>query len=161
MKRKLTGLVAFVAVVFAIVTVLIGSEEVRGTEGDYNQTIETFFSMVEQGQHGEAIDFLYADNPWMSAKSDDIIKLRGQFVGLETLLGSCVGHELMHKESLGDRYAYLWYFVATERQPIAFKFQFYKPADTWLIYSFAYADDIEDWLEERGRVHFCYAGLKS
>ena len=148
-------MVAGTILILSAGVVLMWTDRAESTNDDYDQKIETFFSMIAQGTYGEAVDYIYADNPWMSVKSDDVSQLRSQFVGLKQLLGPYIGHTVMHKETLTDRYVYVWYFVATERQPIAFKFQYYKPADTWLLYSFAYADDIDEWVEERGKIQFC------
>lgn len=135
--------------------VLLWPGDAVSSEDDYNQIVEQFFAMVEKGEYGPAIDFIYADNPWMSVKSDDVINLRNQFVGLGALVGPYIDRELMHQEVVGDRYVHQWYFVATERQPLVFMFQFYKPAEKFLLFSFAYDGEMfGNWVAERGRVQF-------
>ena len=151
--KVLTSVTAGLLMLGAVV--LLWPGEAVSSEDDYNQVVEQFFALIEKGDYGAAIDFIYADNPWISGKSDDVIKLRSQFVGLKDLLGPYIGRDLIHQEIVGDRYVYMWYFVATERQPIAFKFQFYRPGEKFMLYSFAYdAETIESWVEERGKVQF-------
>ena len=46
------------------------------------------------------------------------------------------------------------YFVAFERQPLRFSFQFYRAKDTWVTHSFEYRDDIDEWVKEKAKIRF-------
>lgn len=141
-------LLAIAALILPIIAVGLAAQDSGGKAEPYNETIEKFFSLISAGDYGGAIDYIYTGNPWFSVKSDDIQQLRSQFVGLGALVGVYISHELLVEEKMGGRLVYLNYFVAMERQPMSFRFMFYKPQDTWLIQSFEYSDDIDEWLRE-------------
>lgn len=123
-------------------------------EAAYDKIIKEFFVMLQKAQYGEAVDFIYADNPWLKSKADDIQKLRSQFVGLPNIVGKYLDNSVLTSNEIGGRFVHLDYFVAFERQPVRFKFQFYKPADKWTLFAFAYNDDLGDWLSEASKTSF-------
>ncbi len=144
-------LLAIAAMILPIITVGLTAQDSGGKTEPYNETIDKFFALIKDGDYGGAIDYIYAGNPWFSVKSDDIQQLRSQFVGLSGLVGAYISHELLVEEKIGGKLVFLNYFVAMERQPMSFRFMFYKPQDTWLIQSFEYSDDIDEWIEEMAK----------
>jgi hypothetical protein len=145
--KTVIRLLAIAALILPIIAVSLTAQDSKA-DGPYGETIEKFFALIKDGDYGGAIDYIYTGNPWFSVKSDDIQQLRSQFVGLSALVGDYISHELLVEEKIGGRLVYLNYFVAMERQPMSFRFMFYKPQDTWLIQSFEYSDDIDEWIEE-------------
>lgn len=128
----------------------------KGSQGDYQNRVDSFFAHIKDGKYKEAVDFIYSDNPRMSVKSDDIQKVKNQFTGLPDLVGSYLGHELLYKKVAADRFVHLHYFVVYERQPVSFKFEFYRPKNEWIIYSFAYDFNFDELLEEKAKLNFYY-----
>jgi hypothetical protein len=118
---------------------------------DYDRMVDTFFSKVAEGKPLEAIDLIYGTNPWMSKASDAVQNLRNQFASLEDLVGKYCGHELLIEEVVANRFVYLHYFVAYDRQPMGFHFKFYKPRDQWVLFGFSFDDDIDDEIVERAK----------
>jgi len=149
MRKSALILSATILVALAVIAVLLPVRKAAGSNGEYHNKVATFFSMVESGKLQEGIDFIYADNPWISQKSDNVSQLKSQFVGLPSVVGEILSHDLLVEEVYSERFAYLYYFVATERQPLAFVFQFYKPEGTWMTYSFSYTGDIDEVFEEK------------
>lgn len=143
-----------VAVIIGSVTFFAAAD--NNSDNDYDKKIEIFFSQLQAGAYQQAVDFIYSDNPWISAKSDEVQKLKTQFVGLPDLLGSYLSYERLVKVTTANRLVFIQYFVAFERQPIKFTFQFYKPRDKWMIFSFSYADDIEEMLVEKAQYNFLH-----
>lgn len=125
-----------------------------GAENDYETMIETFFSKMESGNYEDAINYIYADNPWFSAKSDDVQKLKTQFIGLNKIVGNYIDNELMTEEKAASRFVFVQYFVTFDRQPLSFNFEFYKPRDKWQTFSFSYADDIDKLIEEKAKQNY-------
>lgn len=110
--------------------------------------IEAFIAKLKAGKSPEAVEALYAGNPWISKSSDAIVNIKNQLGSLNKLVGSLKSHEKLQDISVGTRFKYISYLAAYERQPIRFIFEFYKPDNTWVIFSFALDDDIDDDIEK-------------
>ena len=123
-------------------------------DNDFLSRIDEFFSKLQSANYEQAIDFIYSDNPWIAKKYDDIQSVKDQFIGLPGLVGKYQNHTILIEEMVADRYIFLHYFVSFERQPVSFTFEFYKPDNKWMIYSFSFADDIDTWIEERAKRKF-------
>lgn len=135
----------FLAIVFSGVIFVTVSTACMAAE--YEQKIEKFFSILKAGKSAEAVDFIYSGNPWISRAADSIQNVKNQLVSMKKLVGDLNSHEKLQELSAGTRFVHLTYLAAYERQPIRFRFEFYKPADSWMIYSFSFDDKMDDDLE--------------
>jgi hypothetical protein len=143
-----------VLIVFAL-SPLHGQDSLKNS---FNERVEQFFLDMQMGNYEQAVDFIYSDNPWIAKKYEDIQAVKDQFIGLPGLVGKYQNHTILIKEMVVNRYVFLHYFVAFERQPVSFTFEFYKPNDKWMIYSFSFADDVDTWIEERAKRKFISSG---
>ena len=117
--------------------------------------VTAFFSTLQTENSDAALDQLYATNPWMSMNMESIQSLKDKMAGLtEDFVGTMHGYDLIVEKSLTDRYRLLSYLARYDRQPIRFTFQFYRPADTWKIYSFKYDGSLDDELEEAAKMYY-------
>lgn len=142
MRKAMTGAAALC--LFAWVSTQALAAEVE-------PIIEKFVAMVEAGQVEKAVDFLYGSNPWMSRKSDAVQNVRSRLASIGQMVGSLKNHEKLQEIRAGSRFVYLSYLAAYDRQPIRFEFEFYKPADTWIIYSFSFDDKLDEDIEKLAR----------
>lgn len=117
----------------------------------WQEQIETFFTHVEAGEPVEAIDTLYADNPWVTSVSDQLATLKAQFGGLSDLVGAYLGNELLAVRQVSGRFVYVWYMGFYERQPLQFHFSFYRPDDRWLLYQLSYEEGVVALAQELAR----------
>jgi len=157
MKRRHLLLCLFSAAVLMGITVLLSGESATGSVPECDSIISTFFGKVEAGDFGGAIDFVYANNPWMANKVDDIQSLKSQFMGLPQITGKYLGHEFMIEEEMTAKIIYVNHIVYMERQPLRFYFLFYKVNDQWMTYSFGYTDDLDEWIEEKIKTDYIYS----
>lgn len=117
--------------------------------------VDKFFIDYQNSGSSEAIDKLYSTNKWMDRATDAITKLKGQLEGLnEDFVGKYYGYELIVEKKLAESYILLSYLVKFDRQPVRYTFQFYKPKDNWLIYSFKFDGGIGDEIEEAAKLYF-------
>ncbi|WP_298496468.1 hypothetical protein [uncultured Algibacter sp.] len=124
------------------------------SQNDPKDISEQFFKDFEEKGSSIALDNLYKPNKWMNRSGDAIIQLKSQMDGLnEDFVGKYYGKELLFEKTLTDSYILLSYLVKYERQPIRFTFQFYKPSDKWVIYSFKYDGGISEEIEEAARLY--------
>jgi hypothetical protein len=143
------AILIFVLVLFVIISVVFVGKSSTIFEGDdYHDIIVTFFSQISIGEVDKAIELLYISNPWILYKTDDIKQIKSKLTNLTDLVGEYQGNELLTEYVVAKRYAYLYYFVAYDRQPIKFVFEFYKPKDKWMIYSFSFNAEMTDEIEQ-------------
>lgn len=128
-----------------------GAEAAVGPAVPWEEQIEGFFERVEAGEPVEAIDTLYAGNPWVTSVSDQLSTLKTQFGGLSDLVGGYLGNERLAVRRISDRFVYAWYIGFYERQPLQFHFSFYRPDDRWLLYQLSYEEGVVDLAQELAR----------
>jgi hypothetical protein len=119
---------------------------------------ERFLTQLGAGNGVEALDELYASNPWIQSSQDDILSLKNQLAGLEGIVGAYHSHLPMSEVRLAGCWVYLGYLVLFDRQPIRFEFQFYRPDSEWMTYSFSYDDDLDEDVVAEGRDRALQAG---
>jgi hypothetical protein len=134
MRNKLTFIE--ILVMFFLMIVVITSANAGDVGGDYHEKIDTFFSKIKDGKTEEAIDFIFSDNPWFSKNPEDIEKVKNTMINFDKMIGKYQDHEKLTEKIVANRFAHLYYFVAYERQPFAFIFQYYKPKDKWMLSNF-------------------------
>ena len=91
---------------------------VVGDEQGYESIVEGFFAKVQAGDLGGAVADIYATNPWMADKADEIASLQKQIANLPTVVGDYYGYEPVVLTRLGDRLIYCHYIVYFSREPI-------------------------------------------
>ena len=114
---------------------------------DPNKIVETFWTDYETISAEETIDKLYQNSPWIKKAEDEITQLKSQFSDLQNLLGKYYDKELLIKKEIGESYAIYIYMAKFDRQPMRFKFEFYKPDKEWNLHSFSYDFDLDDDFE--------------
>ena len=119
---------------------------------------EAFLSQLAAGNAVAALDDLYATNPWILASQDDIISLKTQMAGLESILGDYHRYVRLAEKRVADCWVYLSYLVLYDRQPLRFEFQFYRPGEEWMTYSFSYDDDLDEDVVAEARREVLAAG---
>ncbi|MCF8332257.1 MAG: hypothetical protein K9H84_07380 [Bacteroidales bacterium] len=119
------------------------------------EIVEQFFGEYQKKGAGTAIDNLYSTSQWISKKSDAIIQLKNKLEGLnEDYVGKYYGYEPIVEKKLSESYLLMSYLVKYDRQPIRFTFQFYKPDEEWVIYSFQFDSSISDEIEEAAKLYY-------
>lgn len=118
---------------------------------DYESEINTFFSLYESGKIIEAVDSIYSTNPWMSSAADSIQNIKTQFQSIDKLVGNYNGKILVDEVNVKDRFVHVTYLALYDRQPVRMEFQFYKPKNKWIIYSFSFDIEFDDEIEAGAR----------
>lgn len=133
-----------------LLTAATGSSAQTPDNG-YEKAIQDFFTSFVKGNRADAVDQLYASNPWIKAKADAIANVKTSIAGLSSIVGEYVSHDLLVVQNLGPRFVDVEYVVNCDRQPLRFFFQFYKPKDDWVTYNFGYNSDLGEWLTEKAK----------
>ena len=124
----------------------------------YEPLIQKFFKQFEAGKINDAIDELYSTNKWATQQQDLVQNIKTQFAGVSGLVGQFRGRELVGTTTVGGRVVHVTYLALYDRQPLRFEFQFYKPQDAWIIYSFSFDTKLSDELEAAARADVAHGG---
>lgn len=111
------------------------------------ELLDQFFETYEKNPI-KAIDNLYKTTKWIDRKGDEVENLKARILQIIELIGGYHGEEFITKEYYGSSFVSYIYVMKYDRQPIRFTFDFYKPNDTWFIFSFRFDDSLNDDLRE-------------
>lgn len=122
---------------------------------DPEEIINDFFKNYEKKGASEAIDLLYATNPWTTRIQDAINNVKNQFERFdEDLVGKYYGYEKLTSKKLGESYVLYSYFIRFDRQFLRLTFQFYKPQNQWKLASFKFDDSFGEEIEEAAKLYY-------
>ncbi len=114
-----------------------------------DEMMREFFSSYSAGKRDKALDDLYSHSPWIKAKSsDDIINLKQKINSFADIAGEYRGYSLLGTSAVQTDLVIYDYMVKYDRQPLRFRFEFYRPDKEWIVFAFSFDDDLDDELEE-------------
>jgi hypothetical protein len=147
----------------ALLTIAVAAAALTGpaaaqTPG-YQAEIDAFFQRFATGQRNEAVDKLYGKNPWIPLDGDGVRNVKSQLQGIEEMVGAYTGAVEIGELSVADRLVHVTYLALFERQPLRFEFQYYRPRDEWMIFSFEFDADFDDDLQAEARRLTAAGGL--
>lgn len=121
--------------------------------GEYDATVGKFFSLLGENKSDEATDYLFSGNPWLRQSPDQTQNVKSQLANLGRLVGAYKGQEKLIEEKVGANYVYLIHLGLYERQPIRFKFAFYKTDGKWRFQNFSFdatfSEDVERLADQK------------
>lgn len=106
--------------------------------------VNTFFELYRSRGPVTAVDYIFANNPYIFEKQESIQSLKTKISNLEKMLGKERGSFMVQNQDFEGTIRVITYIVKFDRQPLRFSFVFYKPADRWLTYQFNFDDAIDD-----------------
>ena len=114
---------------------------------------DRFFKTYEKSPQ-KAVDDVFGTNKWMMERNKDGIEnIKTQLTSFLGLVGEYYGYEKITEKSVGESFKLVSYMIKYDRQPMRFTFVFYKPNDKWQVQNFQYDDNLDDELEESGKVY--------
>ncbi|MBB85785.1 MAG: hypothetical protein CMP06_00560 [Xanthomonadales bacterium] len=117
----------------------------------YQDEIDKFFGLYEEGRIEESVDQLYSSNPYVSAVPDQVKQVKSQLRSLEGLVGGLDLKTKLSEYSVGDVFVHVTYLLNYDRQAVRFEFQFFKIKSGWRIDSFSFDTDFDDEVEALAR----------
>ena len=135
-----------------LILIVLSSNSVIGQTTTENITTD-FFKLYEKSPQ-KAVEYIFATNKWMMDRNKDgIEKVKIQLNNFVGLLGDYYGYEKIAEKSVGESYKLVSYMIKYDRQPIRFTFIFYKPKDKWQVQNFQFDDNLDEEIEEAGKVY--------
>ena len=74
--------------------------------------------------------------------------MKSQFENIEKLVGEYNGKVLIDETNIKNRFVHITYLALYDRQPVRMEFQFYKPKNDWVIYSFSFDIDFDNEVKD-------------
>lgn len=108
--------------------------------------IEVFFKNLKEHSFKRSLEVFFKDTPYV--QPSDYRELVGKYAEIELQIGKFNGYELLVRKDVGTRYVIAYYVALYDRQPIVFKFQFYRPAAAWRAQQIEFGTDLDEWLEK-------------
>lgn len=113
---------------------------------NYEELSTEFFTKYEYNTD-MAFDYIFGTNKWMEGDVAGTATVKQQINNISTQLGEYIGYEKISEKYLGKDMVYVVYIVKYERQPLRFLFQYYKPKDTWMLFSVKYDENLQEELK--------------
>lgn len=142
-----------ILVVFALFSFTTGCKENSGEprlDPKLDKLLVTFFDKYKKAS-SEAVDYIFDTNKEFS--KEQISELKMNLETTQSMVGKYHGNERITIQKTSDSFVYVSYLVKHDK-PIRFIFLFYKPSGSWQLYKFKYDDQVDEELEESGKVYF-------
>ena len=145
MNTKLT-LILLIAITFSTLTNVTAQNTIE-------EITNEFFKKYSKSPK-KAVDYVFGTNSWILERNKDGIEnVQNQLHNAIELVGKYYGHEKITEKSIGKSYKLVSYMIKYDRQPIRFTFVFYRPQEKWQLQNFQFDDNLDDELEEAGKVY--------
>jgi hypothetical protein len=112
---------------------------------------EVFFKKYKDDGTEQAIDYLFSTNK-LFTDTAQISGLKKKLVALKQTVGQYLGKELIAQRNAGKNLYFYAYVLRFENQPVRFTFMFYKPKNDWVLYHFKYDAELDNELEQAGKI---------
>lgn len=134
-----------------ILTVI--STNILKAQSTTEEITSEFFKTYDKSPQ-KAVDYVFGTNKWMIDRNKDGIEnVKSQLTNFLGLVGDYYGYEKITEKSVGKSFRLISYMIKYDRQPMRFTFVFYKPKDKWQVQNFQFDDNLDDELEESGKVY--------
>jgi hypothetical protein len=100
----------------------------------------------------DAIDYIFSGMKLNKQVSDDITAIKKNLKVTIDQGGAYNGYELITEKSVGGSLKLISYMARYDKQPVRFIFIYYKPKDTWKIYTFQFNTNLDDELTNAASV---------
>ena len=114
--------------------------------------VDTFFKKYKDDGTNPAIDYLFRTNK-LFTNTSQITLLKAKLDSLRQSIGAYLGKELIVQKSASPSLVFYSYLVKHENQPLRFTFMFYKAKNDWVLYRFKYDDQMDNELEDAGKIN--------
>jgi hypothetical protein len=112
---------------------------------------DIFFKKYKDDGTEQAIDYLFSTNK-LFTDTAQISGLKKKLVALKQSVGQYLGKELIAQRNAGKNLYFYAYVLRFENQPVRFTFMFYKPKSDWVLYHFKFDADLDNELEQAGKI---------
>lgn len=113
--------------------------------------VEKFFSYYKVDSVEKGLDYLFSTNPYFAASDQAVASVKTALENSQLVLGSCINYELLEKDSAGPDVVLLKFIVKHAREPLIFRFLFYRPLDMWQLQNFTFDEKIDEELENTSK----------
>ncbi len=121
-------------------------------QSSYEQITAKFFDLYKiQGGSDKAVDYIFSTNKYATSIGSQLDTLKSKLNYYISNEGQYYGYELVAKKSAGPNFILLTYLIRHDRNPMTFRFIFYKPGDKWQLQTFNFNDGMDDELQDASK----------
>ncbi|MDJ0750575.1 MAG: hypothetical protein QNJ11_13905 [Woeseiaceae bacterium] len=131
---------------------IYGTSVASENQRPYLKDVDKFFELMDEGKPEEALLGVYLSSPFKGELEATMRNVAFQLANLNRTHGEYQSHEVLIHKVVAERFAYLMFFVAYDRQPFKVEFQFYRPDEEWFFHKFSFSDNIDDELVEAAKI---------
>lgn len=135
-----------------IIVALLNGIEPLYAQSTGKEITDRFFDLYKEDPT-KAVDYAFATNKWMERNKDGVVKLKNQLSNTLELIGDYYGYEQITEKSAGENFKLVSYLLRYDRQPLRFTFVLYRPNGEWQLQNFQFDDNVDEELEEAGKVY--------
>ncbi|GAB5453193.1 MAG: hypothetical protein Hals2KO_35210 [Halioglobus sp.] len=112
-------------------------------EGSPASQVDSFFSELSTGKTQSAIENLYASNPAMKQKAQDLAILTRQIGTVSAIYGALMASEKITEENISPSIVRIVMVAKHELHPVIWEFYFYRPKKEWIISQALFVDQFQ------------------
>jgi hypothetical protein len=139
MNKFLAKVIVFCS--FFLVIVVCQPAFSEESEAGYERIIRKFFEIYKSGDIDKALDYVFSTSEYIDRTSK--VQVKNQLKTAKDLIGTYYGYEFVDSRKVGDSLVSVTYLIKYQRQPLRFRFIFYKPLDEWIILSFRFDEQYD------------------
>ena len=109
--------------------------QIQGSEMPLSckEAIISFFAQLKSGDQEKAINELLKEKIGKWGAKDSVIKMVSVLKNFQKeSVGDFYGYDIIHQASIGKNYISIVVMAKYERQPVFFRFKFYRPEKTFI-----------------------------
>ena len=94
----------------------------------------------------DALDFIFSGETTTKDLRESITAIKKNLNATINIDGAYNGYELITEKNVGGSLKLMSYMAKYDKQPVRFVFIYYKPKDTWQVYTFEFNTNLDDEL---------------
>jgi len=120
----------------------------KAAESSFQDITDKFFKMITEDKGAEAIDYIFSTNSYMKGMVDQINQVKSQYSSMRNMIGVFINKKKLFEREVAGIFVFQYYLVAYERQPLAMRFWYYKPLDSWVLQKYTFEANVEEHISD-------------
>lgn len=118
-------------VMIGIITSLVFTSQAGAKDPD--KMVRGFLNMLQANKVSEAYDGLFENSGIPVLRPNDVDAIKRKTTGSLLVYGDILGYEKVEERTFGTSVVRLVYILKSEKSPIVWVFNFYKPDTKWFL----------------------------
>jgi hypothetical protein len=116
----------------------------KAAEPSFQDITDKFFKILAEDKGAEAIDYIFSTNAYVKGMVDQINQVKSHYSSTRDMIGLFIDKKKLFEREVAGIFVFQYYLVAYERQPLAMRFWYYKPLDSWVLQQYEFEANVEE-----------------